>query len=519
MAASQRLRRKTSTTPSTSTSSLPSLPWISPLHYLNPTSPAPSAPPSPKEAESQSTGRRSRFILHSDAVRLIVRQEDPQRSLDIFNFVSTQPGFSHNHSTYAALLFRLARARLFPAVDATLRRAAAEPCRFHESLLISLMPLFSRSSLHEKTLDAFHLILPITRRKPSNKALSTCLNLLVEAGRIDLGQQLLFDAKTKLNLHPNTCTLNILVKHHCRAADLSPAFQLLDEMRLSESNPPNLITYSTLIGALCSQGRLKNAFQLFEELIEKDHIVPDPLTYNLLIDGFCRHETVDKALTILDFMRNNSCEPNKYNYSSLMNGLCGEGRLEEAKHLFDEMRSRGIETDAVCYTTLIACLCRMGRIDEGIELAAEMTNVGCEPDVVTHNVLIEGLCRGGRVGEAMAMLERLPREGARLNAASYRIVMNCVLGVGEVDRAVGLLGLMLGRGVLPHYAASNKLLILLCEVERVVDATMALLGLMETRFLPETGTWAALAESVCRERKLGKAIELFDHLAGIDSAD
>ncbi|KAH0455645.1 hypothetical protein IEQ34_015677 [Dendrobium chrysotoxum] len=518
--ASHSLRRKPSFPPSSSSSSSPSLPWISPLQYLKPTSQHPSLPPpSLNSADSATRVRRSRFISHADAVRLITRQPDPQQSLDLFNSIATQPGFSHNHSTYAALLLRLARARLFPAVDAVLRRAASEPCRFHESLLISLMPMFSRSFLHEKILEAFHLILPITRTKPSNKALSTCLNLLVEAGRIDLIEKLLFDAKTKLMLELNTCTLNILVKLHCRAGDLASAFHLIEEMRQSKSSTPNLITYSTLIGGLCSEGRLKDAFQLFEEMIEKDHIVPDPLTYNLLIDGFCRHESVEKARTILGFMRNNNCEPNNFNYSTLMNGFCREGRLEEAKQVFNEMQSAGLETDAVCYTTLINCLCRAGKIDEGIELVTEMRDRGCEADVVTYNVLIEGLCRGGRVGEAMAILEGLPHEGVRLNVASYRIVMNCLLGNGEVDRVVGLLGLMLGRRVLPHYAASNKLLLLLCEVERLVDATVALLGLAEMGFVPETGTWLALARSVCRERKLKKAIELLDDLVGGDAPD
>ncbi|XP_020590144.1 pentatricopeptide repeat-containing protein At5g18475-like [Phalaenopsis equestris] len=517
--ASQSLRRKPSFPPSSSSSSSPSFPWISPLQYLKPTSQPRTPPPQAKSADSPAGVRRSRFISHADAVRLIIQKPDPQQSLDLFNFIATQPGFSHNHSTYAALLLRLARARLFPAVDAVLRRAASEPCRFHESLLISLMSQFSRSFLHEKVLEAFLLILPITRSKPSNKALSTCLNLLVEAGRIDLVQKLLSDVKTKLNLEPNTCTLNILVKLHCRSSDLASAFHLLEEMRQSKSSTPNLITYSTLIGALCSEGRLKDAFQLFEEMIERGRIVPDPLTYNLLIDGFCRHDSVEKAKTILVFMRNNGCEPNKFNYSTLMNGFCREGKLEEVKQLFNEMQSAGQETDAVCYTTLINCLCKAGEFDEGIELVTEMRDSGCKADVVTYNVLIEGLCRGGRVGEAMVMLERLPREGVRLNVASYRIVMNCILGNGDVDRAVGLLGLMLVRGVLPHYAASNKLLLLLCEVERLVDATVALFGLAEMGFLPEIGTWLALAGVACRERKIKRVIELIDDLVGGAESD
>ncbi|OAY85312.1 Pentatricopeptide repeat-containing protein [Ananas comosus] len=207
-------------------------------------------------------------------------------------------------------------------------------------------------------------------------------------------------------------------------------------------------------------------------MIDEDRIAPDPLTYNVLIDGFCRQGRLDKASAVLSFMRNNNCEPNVFNYSTLMNGYCKEG-------------SSGLAPDAVSYTTLIGC----------IELAREMREKGCKADVVAYNVVIEGLTKGGRVGEAM---------GVRLNASSYRIVMNRL--------AVGLLGLMLGRGFAPHFAASNELLLGLCDIGRVADATVAFYGLAEMGFVPEIGTWARLVETVCKERKLWKLFELVDEL-------
>uniref|UniRef100_A0A0A9B5J0 Pentatricopeptide repeat-containing protein n=1 Tax=Arundo donax TaxID=35708 RepID=A0A0A9B5J0_ARUDO len=63
----------------------------------------------------------------------------------------------------------------------------------------------------------------------------------------------------------------------------------------------------------------------------------------------------------------------------------------------------------------------------------------------------------------MDLLESVPLDGVQLNVASYRVVMNCLCSLLEMDKAVGLLGLMLGRGFLPHYAASNNLLIGLCD--------------------------------------------------------
>uniref|UniRef100_A0A0A9DZL8 Pentatricopeptide repeat-containing protein n=1 Tax=Arundo donax TaxID=35708 RepID=A0A0A9DZL8_ARUDO len=90
--------------------------------------------------------------------------------------------------------------------------------------------------------------------------------------------------------------------------------------------------------------------------------------------------------------------------------------------------------------------------------------------------------------------------------------MNCLCSCGEMDKAVGLLGLMLGRGFLPHYAASNNLLIGLCDAGHVADATVALYGLADVGFIPEASCWERLIETLCRERKQRRSIELLDVL-------
>jgi hypothetical protein len=75
--------------------------------------------------------------------------------------------------------------------------------------------------------------------------------------------------------------------------------------------------------------------------------------------------------------------------------------------------------------------------------------------------------------------------------------------------------LMLGRGFLPHYAASNNLLIGLCDAGRIADATMALYGLADAGFMPEPRCWERLVESVCRERKQRRSTDLLEVLVGV----
>ncbi|XP_044511637.1 pentatricopeptide repeat-containing protein At5g18475 [Mangifera indica] len=495
---------------SCSTSSL-SLPWISPLQLLKANTLKPD-PPTETLNTSVEVRKKSKFISHEAAISLIKREKEPQRALEIFNMVSEQKGFNHNNATYAAILDKLARSKKFQAVDAVLHQMKYETCKFHEGIFLNLMNHFSKCSLHERVLEMFYAIQPVVREKPSLKAISTCLNLLIDSSQVDLAQKFLIYSNQFLKLKPNACIFNILVKHHCKNRNFDSAFEVVKEMKKSRISYPNLITYSTLIDGLCGSGRFKEAIELFEEMVSKDQILPDALTYNALINGFCRGGKIDRAKKIFEFMKSNGCDPNVFNYSALMNGFCKEGRLQEATEVFEEMKSFGLKPDTVGYTTLIDCFCRAGRIDKAMELLKEMKEKGCKADIVTFNVLLGGLCREGMCEEALGMLENLPYDGVYLNKASYRIVLNFLCQKGELEKATELLGLMLSRGFIPHYATSNELLVRLCKAAMVDDAAMALFGLVEMGFKPEPDSWAFLIELICRGRKLLFAFELLDDL-------
>ncbi|KAF4385316.1 hypothetical protein G4B88_026599 [Cannabis sativa] len=489
-----------------------SVQWISPLQLSKP-SPRKQDPPPTDYATSSIDGRRkSKYISHETAIELIVHEKDPQRALEIFNTVSEQNGFNHNNATYSTILHKLAMSKKFQAVDAILRRMTYETCKIHEPIFLTLMKQYSKSSSDEKVLEIFYAIRPIVRERPSVKAISTCLNLLVEANRVDLARQLLIHSRKNLNLKPNTCIFNILVKHHCKKGDIDSAFEVMKEMKMSKISYPNLITYSTLINGLCESGKLEDAIKLFEEMISKDQILPDALTYNVLINGFSRKGDIDKAKKIIEFMKSNGCNPNIFNYTAMINGFCKVGRSVEAEEVFDEMKNIGLKPDKICYTTMINCFCRVGKTDKAMDLLKEMKVNNCRPDVVTFNVILGGLCREAKFEESLEMLEKLPYEGMFLNKGSYRIVLNFLCQQNDLKRATDLLDLMLGRGFVPHYATSNELLLRLCNGGMAVEAAVALLGLVELGFKPEPDSWASLVELVCRERKILSAFQLLDKL-------
>ncbi|KAL7584564.1 hypothetical protein Lser_V15G44544 [Lactuca serriola] len=494
---------------STSFSKEPSMvPWISPLVYAK----SRSQKPDPSTTITQ-TPKNPKYISHESAIRLIKREKDPHRILTIFKTVANQRGFNHNHSTYAITLHKLARSKHFKEVDSILHQMSYETCKFHESIFLDLMTHFSKSSLHKRVIEMFDKIQPIVREKPSLKAVSTCLNLLVDSNQVDLARNFLLDSKKTLDLHPNTCIFNILVKHHCKNGNLESAIEVIKEMKLSEVSYPNLITYSTLMEGFCQSGKLEEAIDLFEQMVSKERITPDPLTYNILINGFCKSGKVDRAMKIVDFMTKNGCNPNVFNYSTLMNGFCKIGDLKEAKNVFNEMKRVGLRPDKILYTTLINCMCRAGEIDEGIRVLKEMEENDCKGDTITFNVILVGLCRFDRTYEAFEMLERLSYEGGvYLDKSSYRIVLNSLIKLRDLEKATGLVGVMLSRGFVPHFATSNELVVGLCEGGRGEEAAAVVAALAVMGFNPELRVWGRVVEVVCRGRRLLGTFEVLDGL-------
>ncbi|KAK3211952.1 hypothetical protein Dsin_016658 [Dipteronia sinensis] len=165
---------------SSSSSSSSSLPWISPLQILK-DSAMKADPPTQTLNTSVDARRKSKYISHEAIINLIKNEREPQRALEVFNMVSEQKGFNHNNAT---ILNKLAQSKKFQAVDAVLFQMTNETCKFHECIFLNLMKHFCRCSLHERVLEMFYAIQPIVREKPSLKAISTCLNLLIDSNQI-----------------------------------------------------------------------------------------------------------------------------------------------------------------------------------------------------------------------------------------------------------------------------------------------------------------------------------------------
>nr|TKR99279.1 hypothetical protein D5086_0000196680 [Populus alba] len=366
--------------------SFSSLPWISPLHFLTP-----KLDPPPKTLLEPR--RKPKFISHETAINLIKHERDPQHALEIFNLVVEQKGFNHNHATYSTIIDKLARAKKFQAVDALLRQMMYETCKFHESLFLNLMKYFAKSSEFERVVEMFNKIQPIVREKPSLKAISTCLNLLVESKQVDLLRGFLLDLKKDSMLKPNTCIFNIFIKYHCKSGDLESAFAVVKEMKKSSISYPNLITYSTLMNGLCESGRFGR---------------------------------IDEAMALLEEMKETKCKADIVTVNVLLRGFCGEGRTEEALGMLNRLSSEGIYLNKASYRIVLNSLCQKGDLDKALELLGLTLSRGFVPHHATSNELLVGLCKAGMADDAVVALYGLAKMGFKPEQDSWALLVEFV---------------------------------------------------------------------------------------------
>ncbi|KAK6235400.1 hypothetical protein SCA6_010737 [Theobroma cacao] len=411
-----------------SSSTSPSLlPWISPLQFLKANSQKRDPPPEIPYTLTESQ-RKPRFVSHETAINLIKRERDPQRALEIFNRVSEQKGFSHNNATYGTILHKLVQSKKFQAIDSILRQMTYETCKFHEGVFLNLMKHFSKFSLHDRVLEMFYAIQPIVREKPSLKAISTCLNLLIESNQVDLARHFLLNSKKSLRLRPNTCIFNILVKHHCKNGDLESAFEVVKEMKKSRNNGcnPNLFNYSTLINGFCKEGRWQEAKEVFVEM-ESIGLKPDTIGYTTLINCLCRAAQIEEAMELLKEMKEKECQADVVTLNVLLGGLCREGRFQDALQMLKKLPYEGVYLNKASYRIVLNSLCQKDEMDKAAKLVGLMLDRGFVPHYATSNDLLIRLCKAGMVDDAVTALVGLAETGFKPEPHCWEFLteLNC----------------------------------------------------------------------------------------------
>ncbi|KAI0527540.1 hypothetical protein KFK09_003144 [Dendrobium nobile] len=366
--------------------------------------------------------------------------EDPSAALN--HLISSS---NPDYPACASLLYRLARARLFPELDALLLfiRSRRIPCS--NSLFSALIRHFSLASLPQKALHLFFSIpsFNCSQGSPSLHTFNHLLDALVSNGCHDESRCLL-DRCSEFGLRANHVSYNIVMKGKLRRDGYDGAVQVFDQMR-KRGVSPSVVTYNMLIGVAGRNGELSKAMDLKEEMVKKG-IYPNAITYAILMKAFCSSGKYVAAKKLMFDMEYQGCKTKVVNFGVLMSDCGRRDDFDEMKALLAEMRVRKIKPDDVIYSILINYLCENGRMDEAYKVLVEMqVKEGCKPSAAVYRMMVDGFCKVQEFEKGLGILNAMLVSGHCPRLETFGSLISGLVKGGRMDEVCFVLEEMMKR--------------------------------------------------------------------------
>ncbi|KAD4982596.1 hypothetical protein E3N88_19267 [Mikania micrantha] len=270
---------------------------------------------------------------------------------------------------------------------------------------------------------------------------------LVNAGDLNLAENLYIDRVLKQGLKPDASLLNSMMICYCKLGKIKEENDHVE--KLLGMTCYSARHFSELIGEVFDQNRLTDAYDYCVR-INDAAIFLAVSCYNMLIAGLSFRGYVDEALHVFDIMLERGVLPVCHLWKSLVFGFCKTGRVEEAELLSIEMESHGFFVDKVMYTSLINGYCKNRKVKMGMRLFYKMLKMGCQPDTYTYNTLMHGLVNFGFFDKIWVLHTHMIELGLEPDVLTYQIMINKFCKENKVDCALALFSSMCGRGLIPN---------------------------------------------------------------------
>lgn len=210
-------------------------------------------------------------------------------------------------------------------------------------------------------------------------------------------------AGVKLNAVLYTSFIDALVKSGDDAA-LAQAFEVMEDMRRRRV-PATAVTYGCLLSACEKLGNVDLAFKLYERAcaegvapsdemhdilisvctaggrldealdlvksLARTHSTLQQGTLNSLVRALCS-TAPSRALRMLSLMQTMGMQPTRRTYLALVTACAGSGEVLEAQALYRSMKAQGMEMDSAAGSALIACLCQAQKLSQAVAVYDEM---------------------------------------------------------------------------------------------------------------------------------------------------
>lgn len=263
---------------------------------------------------------------------------------------------------------------------------------------------------------------------------------------------------------PDTVMLNSLLDAYINCNAIDKARQVFCHMTMREDEcdteqdtfywtscgGANRRTYNTMLKGLANIGSFQECVKLSQEMEEKG--LWDDVTTNTMVHAAVMKRDFSAAKALLDRYtspgnRNSSPDserpgrhPNVEAYTELLDGYSKSGELDKAVQVMQTMKDRGVEPNVVTFTCMIAALARYNKVEQAKQMIEYMeSTAGLKPTFVTFNALISALVSdpvitAEQVDEAMSAFYTMMKSGIRPDDVTISLLILALGRCSPVSR-------------------------------------------------------------------------------------
>ncbi|KAI7758020.1 hypothetical protein M8C21_028260 [Ambrosia artemisiifolia] len=382
-----------------------------------------------------------------------------------FAWASKQPGYSHDHDVYKAMIRSLGKMRQFGAVWALIEEMRREnPQLITPQVFVVLIRRFASARMVKKAVEVL-------------------------------------DEMPKYGCEPDEYVFGCLLDALCKNGSIKEAASLFEDMRVRF--PPTIKHFTSLLYGWCKEGKLIEAKFVLVQM-KNAGFDPDIVVYNNLLNGYAQAGKMVDAFDLLQEMRKKGCDPNTTSFTILIQALCGQEKMETAMQVFSDMEKHGCEADVVTYTTLISGFCKRGKTQKGYELLDHMIQRGHTPNQTTYLHILNSHEKKDELEECLELVNEMQKAGCYPDLIIYNTIIRLAFKLGEVKEGVRVWNQMEASGLSPGLDNFVNMIHGLIDQDCLVEASeyfkeMVERGLFST---PQYGLLKDLLNSLLRGEKL-----------------
>ena len=281
------------------------------------------------------------------------------------------------------------------------------------------------------------------------------------------------------------------------------------ESLLEEIQPRTVKEFSMAISAFGRSKDWQRALGLLDEMRDAG-VAPTEFSWSAAINACGKNGEWQRAIGLLDEMRSStSVAPDSFCFSAAISACGNAGQMSEASRIFESMCESDVSADVVAYNALLSACQRSGQWERALRTLDEMEASHTPPDVVSYTVCISALGCSSQFDRSIAMFDRMRSSGIAPDGRAYNAVISACDTAGAWESAVDLLDQMASDGVAPNLYCYNAA-INACGKSGEWERAEALLGRMAADGVsPDVITFSAAMSACERAGEWRRGLALF----------